>query len=72
MTVNEALQNIDVVVANARMNRQEHDALRQSLGIVAQRCKDYDELKKDHNELVTAVQKEEAERIAKEKAKEEK
>ena len=47
MTVNEALQNIDIVVAAARMNRQEHDALRESLGVVARRCKRADELERE-------------------------
>jgi len=47
MTVNEALKNIDIIVANARMNRQEHDALRQSVILVAQRCKRADELEKE-------------------------
>ena len=47
MTVNEALQNIDIVVAATKMNRQEHDALRQSVTLVAQRCKRADELEKE-------------------------
>jgi len=47
MTVNEALQNIDIVVAATKMNRQEHDALRQSVVLVAQRCKRADELEKE-------------------------
>lgn len=44
MTVNEALQNIDVVVAAARMNRQEHDALKEALGVIVLRCRKADEL----------------------------
>lgn len=47
MTVDEALQNIDVVVANTKMNRQEHDTLRQSVITVAQRCKLANELEKE-------------------------
>ena len=47
MTVEEALQNIDIVVAATKMNRQEHDALRQSVVLVAQRCKLADELEKE-------------------------
>jgi len=47
MTVNEALQNIDIVVAAAKMNRQEHDTLRQSVIIVAQQCKRVDESEKE-------------------------
>ncbi len=47
MTVDEALNNIDIVVAGTKMNRQEHDALRQSVILVAQRCKRADELEKE-------------------------
>lgn len=47
MTVNEALQNIDIIVAATKMNRQEHDALRQSVMLVANRCKRADELEKE-------------------------
>jgi hypothetical protein len=47
MTVNEALQNIDIIIANTKMNRQEHDALRQSVTLVVQRCKLADELEKE-------------------------
>lgn len=47
MTVNEALQNIDIVVANARMNRQEHESLVQSVRLVASRCKQADELEQE-------------------------
>lgn len=50
LTIDEALQNIDIVVAAARMTRQEHDALRESLGIVARRCKQADELEKEKQE----------------------
>jgi hypothetical protein len=47
LTVDEALKNIDIIVANARMNRQEHDALRQSVMLVANRCKRADDLEKE-------------------------
>lgn len=47
MTVEEALQNIDIIVAGTKMNRQEHDALRQSVMLVARRCKRADELEKE-------------------------
>jgi len=38
MTVQEALQNIDAVVADIKMNRQNHAALQESISIVAERC----------------------------------
>jgi len=47
LTVDEALKNIDIIVANTRMNRQEHDALRQSVMLVANRCKRADDLEKE-------------------------
>jgi hypothetical protein len=49
MTIQEALQNIDVVVSNARMNRQEHTALQQSISIVAKRCEVADKLEEEKN-----------------------
>lgn len=47
MTVQEALQNIDIVVSNVQMKRGEHAALQQSISLIAQRCKRADELEKD-------------------------
>lgn len=47
MTIQEAIQNVDVVVSNARMNRQEHAALQQSLAMIAQRCQLADQLEKE-------------------------
>lgn len=47
MTIQEALQNIDVVVSNTQMKREEHQALQQSISIIAQRCKLADELEKE-------------------------
>lgn len=47
MTIQEALQNIDVVVANTKMNRQEHMALQQSVNMVAKRCELADQLEKE-------------------------
>ena len=38
MTVKEALQNINIVVAAARMTRQEHETLSESLNLVANKC----------------------------------
>jgi len=44
LTIQEAPQNIDVVVSNVPMKRQEHVALQQSISLVQQRCKRADEL----------------------------
>lgn len=46
MKVQEAIQNIAIVISNARMTGPEHDALRQSITFVVQRCKVADELEK--------------------------
>ena len=50
MTVQEALQNIDIVVSNVPMKRGEHQALQQSVGLIAQRCKVAYELEKEKQE----------------------
>ena len=47
LTVPEALKNIDIVVASVGMKREEHDALRLSIAVVAQRCARADELEKE-------------------------
>ena len=47
MTIQEALQNIDIVVSNVKMNRGEHQALQESIGLVFQRCQLADELEKE-------------------------
>ena len=39
MTVQEALQNIDIVVSNVQMKRAEHAALQQSIDLIARQCK---------------------------------
>ena len=44
MTVQEALQNVDIVIANARMDRKEHGALAQSIQLIAKRCEIADKL----------------------------
>ena len=46
MTIQEALQNIDIVVSNVQMKRGEHAALQQSISLIAQRCQRADELEK--------------------------
>jgi len=47
MTVSEAIKNIDLVVGNVAMKREEHNALMTSITLVAQRCKVADELEKE-------------------------
>lgn len=51
MTVQEALQNIDIVVSNVQMKRGEHQALQQSIGLIAERCKRADELEAKEKEV---------------------
>lgn len=46
MKIQEALQNIDIVVSNVQMKRGEHAALQESISLIAQRCKRADELEK--------------------------
>ena len=47
MTVQEALQNIDIVVSNVQMKRGEHAALQQSISLIAERCRVADMLEKE-------------------------
>lgn len=47
MTIQEALRNIDIVVSNVPMKRAEHQALQQSVSLIAQRCKRADELEEE-------------------------
>ena len=47
MTPQEAIDNITIVISNARMTGPEHDALKQSIILVAQRCKLADELARE-------------------------
>lgn len=51
MTVQQALQNIDIVVSNVPMKRGEHQALQQSVSLIAQRCQLADELEKANQEF---------------------
>jgi len=46
MNVQQALNNMVMVIEAALMNGKERDALRQSIQLVAQRCKRADELEK--------------------------
>ncbi len=52
----EALQNITIVISNARMTSSEHDALKQNIAFVAQRCKRADELEKQIKEREDAAE----------------
>ncbi len=54
MTTQEALQNIDIVVSNVPMKRAEHQALQQSVSLIAQRCQRADELEKANQETEEA------------------
>ena len=54
LTVNEAMKNIIVVVRSSKMNGDEHDALRDSIQLIAQRCELADELEKEKNEADAA------------------
>ena len=48
MTVQEAITNINVVVSNVAMKRDEHKALIDSIELVAQRCEVADKLEKEN------------------------
>ena len=48
MIVQEALQNIDIVVSNVQMKRAEHAALQESISLIAKRCQRADELEKEN------------------------
>ena len=54
LTVQEAIKNIIVVVRNSKMNGDEHDALRDSMNLVAQRCELADKLEKEKNDAEAA------------------
>ena len=45
-SVQQAIKNITIVVANVRMTRQEHQQLQQDLMLVVQRCELADKLEK--------------------------
>lgn len=50
MTIQEALQNIDIVVSNVQMKRGEHAALQQSISLIAERCKRADDYEQESKE----------------------
>lgn len=55
MKVQEALQNIDIVVSNVQMKRSEHAALQESISVIARRCQRADELEKEEKECPSQV-----------------
>lgn len=50
MKIEEAVQNIDGLIANSRLTRQEHIMLQGSLKFLEMRAKDADELEKQIKE----------------------
>lgn len=46
-SVQQAIKNITIVVANVRMTRQEHQQLQQDLMLVTQRCELADKLEEE-------------------------
>lgn len=44
LTIQQAFDNVINVVSNAKMTGPEHDALKESVGLIAGRCKVADEL----------------------------
>ncbi len=59
MTIQQAIKNIDVVVANTAMKREEHGALIESVTLVTQRCNLADKLEKEIIEINKALSKSE-------------
>ena len=47
LTVDEALKNIDMVVAATSLNREQHNILAASVRLIAERCQLADKLEKD-------------------------
>jgi len=43
ITVEEALKNVDIIVANTNLNRDQHNALLESIKLIVERCKIADE-----------------------------
>jgi len=58
LTIQEALQNVAIVTSNAKMTGQEHDALRESIKLLAQRCNVADVLEKEKKDGRTDKQPE--------------
>jgi hypothetical protein len=55
MIITEAIQNIDNVLANVALNRQQHITISESMKLVIDRCKKADELEMVQNEPKTDV-----------------
>lgn len=51
MTIKDAIQNIDMVVSSTKMSRQEHEALMQSIKLVADTCNEVEDLRKEVTKL---------------------
>ncbi len=43
LTIEDAINNIDIVISNVKMTRQEHASLQQSLSILVNRIKELEE-----------------------------
>jgi hypothetical protein len=43
MKIEEAIANIDSVISNANLNRQQHQILLESMKLIVEKCKDNDE-----------------------------
>ena len=44
MTIQEAISNVDSIVANANLNRQQHKILLESIQLIIGRCQTADQL----------------------------
>lgn len=47
MTIQEAIQNVDNVIASVNLNRQQHFTLVESMKLIMARCKLADQLEKE-------------------------
>lgn len=48
--VKQALSNLDIIVSNVQMKRNEHDRLREDLQVVAEQCEKAAKVKKGKKE----------------------
>ena len=72
ITVNEALKNIDMVIAATSMNREQHNILAESVRVVAECCqvgsvsgrgRVTDKLEEDYEEKIEKTHKEDLEDV---------
>jgi hypothetical protein len=49
MTITEAIQNVDNVLANVALNRQQHITISESMKLIIDRCKIADQLEGEKN-----------------------